>query len=494
MHNPKNNIRRTTTMRKRICLALLVCAMLTGCGGNTEIETEKSGSDTASESVETAPETEIWQNVPAGSYDGYGFRFLTTEENWGYWHMDVEEQTGDALDDAVFARNLAVEERLGVTITEKSLHYSKVMDEVKATILAGEDAYDAMTLMAYNLMTTAQQKMLLDTAALTEIRTDMPWWNGNAIRDMAIGPREYMMIGDVNLMFYESYYAVFFNKAVAEKFQIPDPYATVDEGKWTYDVYYSTAQAASTDVNGDGEWTADADTYGVAMHSNAGQSMILALGQSPLSRDADGYPVYSGLSEAFIDAYRKVMTLYTDKHTTVKSGTAGVEKVDGGYQGVFKTDRALYMMEVLGTLPELRDMESEFGIVVLPKADEGAAYASPVYHGAIGLCVPVTVSDADRCAVVLENLAAESYHTVRGVYYDVVLGSKLVRDEASVSSLDTILDSGRFEIAYVYNWGDMRAALEQNIGKGNADIASAFAKLSSKIESGIAGDIAIFNE
>ena len=127
-------------------------------------------------------------------------------------------------------------------------------------------------------------------------------------------------------------------------------------------------------------------------------------------------------------------------------------------------------------------------------ADESAAYASPVYHGAIGLCVPVTVADADRCAVVLENLSAESYHTVRSVYYDVVLGSKLVRDEASVASLDTILDSGRFEIGYVYNWGDMRAALEQNIGKGNADIASAFAKLSSKIESGIAGDIAIFNE
>ena len=222
--------------------------------------------------------------------------------------------------------------------------------------------------------------------------------------------------------------------------------------------------------------------------------MILALGQSPLSRDADRYPVYDGLSEAFIDAYRKVMTLYTDKHTTVKSGTAGVEKVDGGYQGVFKTDRALYMMEVLGTLPELRDMESEFGIVVLPKADEGAEYVSPVYHGAIGLCVPVTVSDADRTGVVLENLAAESNRTVRGVYYDVVLGSKLVRDEASVASLDTILDSGRFEIGYVYNWGDMRSALEQNIGKGNADIASAFAKISAKIESGIAADIAVFNE
>ena len=481
-------------MKKRIITALLLCAMLVGCGAETTDKETTGTADTAVDAAETVQETEIWDNVPAGSYDGYGFRFLTTEENWGYYRMDVEEQTGEVLDDAVFARNLAVEDRLGIVITETGLHYSKVMDEVKATVLASEDAYDAMTLMAYNLMTTAQQKMLLDTAALTEIRTDMPWWNGNAIRDMAIGPREYMMIGDINLMFYESYYAVFFNKAVAEKFQIPDPYATVDEGKWTYDVYYSTAQAASTDVNGDGEWTADADTYGVAMHSNAGQSMILALGQSPLSRDADGYPVYSGLSEAFIDAYRKVMTLYTDKHTTVKSGTAGVEKVDGGYQGVFKTDRALYMMEVLGTLPELRDMESEFGIVVLPKADEGAEYVSPVYHGAIGLCVPVTVSDADRTGVVLENLAAESNRTVRGVYYDVVLGSKLVRDEASVASLDTILDSGRFEIGYVYNWGDMRSALEQNIGKGNADIASAFAKISAKIESGIAGDIAVFNE
>ena len=481
-------------MKKRIITALLLCAMLAGCGAETTDKETTGTADTAVDAAETVQETEIWDNVPAGSYDGYGFRFLTTEENWGYYRMDVEEQTGEVLDDAVFARNLAVEDRLGIVITETGLHYSKVMDEVKATVLASEDAYDAMTLMAYNLMTTAQQKMLLDTAALSAIRTDMPWWNRNAIRDMAIGPREYMMIGDINLMFYESYYAIFFNKAVAEKFQIPDPYATVDEGKWTYDVYYSTAQAASTDVNGDGEWTADADTYGVAMHSNAGQSMILALGQSPLSRDADGYPVYSGLSEAFIDAYRKVMTLYTEKHTTVKSGTAGVEKVDGGYQGVFKTDRALYMMEVLGTLPELRDMESEFGIVVLPKADEGAEYVSPVYHGAIGLCVPVTVSDVDRTGVVLENLAAESNRTVRGVYYDVVLGSKLVRDEASVASLDTILDSGRFEIGYVYNWGDMRSALEQNIGKGNADIASAFAKISAKIESGIAADIAVFNE
>ena len=415
-------------MKKRIITALLLCAMLVGCGAETTDKETTGTADTAVDAAETVQETEIWDNVPAGSYDGYGFRFLTTEENWGYYRMDVEEQTGEVLDDAVFARNLAVEDRLGIVITETGLHYSKVMDEVKATVLASEDAYDAMTLMAFNLMTTAQQKMLLDTAALSAIRTDMPWWNGNAIRDMAIGPREYMMIGDINLMFYESYYAIFFNKAVAEKFQIPDPYMTVDEGKWTYDVYYSTAQAASTDVNGDGEWTADADTYGVAMHSNAGQSMILALGQSPLSRDADGYPVYDGLSEAFIDAYGKIMTLYTDGAVTVKNGTAGVEKVDGGYQGVFKTDRALYMMEVLGTLPELRDMESEFGIVVLPKADEGAEYVSPVYHGAIGLCVPVTVSDADRTGVVLENLAAESNRTVRGMYYDVVLGSKLVRD------------------------------------------------------------------
>ena len=481
-------------MKKRIITALLLCAMLVGCGAETTDKETTGTADTAVDAAETVQETEIWDNVPAGSYDGYGFRFLTTEENWGYYRMDVEEQTGEVLDDAVFARNLAVEDRLGIVITETGLHYSKVMDEVKATVLASEDAYDAMTLMAYNLMTTAQQKMLLDTAALTEIRTDMPWWNRNAIRDMATGPREYMMIGDINLMFYESYYAIFFNKAVAEKFQIPDPYATVDEGKWTYDVYYSTAQAASTDVNGDGAHTADADSFGVAMHSNAGQSMILALGASPLTRDNDGYPVYDGLSEAFIDAYGKIMTLYTDGAVTVKSGTAGVEKVDGGYQGVFKTDRALYLMEVLGTLPELRDMESEFGIVVLPKADEGAEYVSPVYHGAIGLCVPVTVSDADRTGVVLENLAAESNRTVRGVYYDVVLGSKLVRDEASVASLDTILDSGRFEIGYVYNWGDMRSALEQNIGKGNADIASAFAKISAKIESGIAADIAVFNE
>ena len=140
-------------MKKRIITALLLCAMLVGCGAETTDKETTGTADTAVDAAETVQETEIWDNVPAGSYDGYGFRFLTTEENWGYYRMDVEEQTGEVLDDAVFARNLAVEDRLGIVITETGLHYSKVMDEVKATVLASEDAYDAMTLMAFNLMT-----------------------------------------------------------------------------------------------------------------------------------------------------------------------------------------------------------------------------------------------------------------------------------------------------------------------------------------------------
>lgn len=474
--------------------SLLLISTAASCSSSSDAETTKANdSQPQSEGASTEAETEVWDDVPSGSYDGYNMRFLVTEEGFGYWHVDSSEQSGDVLGDAVYERNRTVEDRLGITITEESQPYSTVMDKVKSTILAGEDAYDAMTLMAYNIMTTAQENMLVDVSGLDSIDLTKPWWNSTAISDMAFGSSKFMLIGDIHLMFYESYYSIMFNKTVVEKYGIEDPYALVSDHKWTYDTMYSTASEACADLNGDGSMTPDSDSYGICMHSNAGQSMMVAMNASPISRGSDGYPQYTGLSERFVSAYEKVVTLFNDQNCTASNQTKGMNKVSGGYIQMFKEDRSLYLVEVLGTLPDLRDMESEFGVVVMPKFDESdEGYISPVYHGAIGVCIPATNSDPDRTAVILENLAAESNKTVRGVYYDVVLGSKLVRDEKSTESLDVILGGGRFEIAYVYNWGEMRGLLETNIVKDVTDIASQFAQIESQIQSQIADDAAYF--
>ena len=59
----------------------------------------------------------------------------------------------------------------------------------------------------------------------------------------------------------------------------------------------------------------------------------------------------------------------------------------------------------------------------------------------------------DRSGVILENLAAESYRTVRPEYFQVLLESKYVRDPESLNNMKMLFDSEtRFEIEHVYAW------------------------------------------
>ena len=50
---------------------------------------------------------------PSEKFDGYEFTFFSADTQFGcYVRMDFDEQTGDRLDDAVYARNRRVEEKI----------------------------------------------------------------------------------------------------------------------------------------------------------------------------------------------------------------------------------------------------------------------------------------------------------------------------------------------------------------------------------------------
>ncbi len=474
---------------------LLLAASMIACGSAAGDEKEpQTGSGNAD--TETAVVTEDPYKLPEADFSGAEINFLVTEEGWGYWHVNETESTGDVLPDAVYQRNRAVEDALGVTITESFEHYSTVYETASNSILAGEDTYDAMTLFAYKIMTGAMDGMMLDVSAYSVLDFTQPWWNKAAIDDMAMGDKRFMMIGDIHLMFYESYYAMMFNQDLISKYDLEDPYALVAEGKWTYDQLYALSRAVAQDLNGDSKMTPTDDQYGVCMHQNSGQSMILAMGGMLTERDADGIPVYTGAAEPFVNAFNKVAALYNDKELVMTNATPGAQNVIsdiGSYNQVFVDGRSLFLTEVVGTLSELRSMDSNFGIVVMPKSSEADAYISPVYHNAIGLCIPVTNTEAEMTATVLEALAIKSHQLVRPVYYETVLGSKLTRDEASVQSLDTVFKSGRFEPAYVYGWGDITDTVYRAITSGS-DVVSKLEKVEKKINTQYNNTIEAFVE
>jgi len=134
-----------------------------------------------------------------------------------------------------------------------------------------------------------------------------------------------------------------------------------------------------------------------------------------------------------------------------------------------------------------RGMESDFGILPLPKYDENQDnYYSVVnpYTGAL-LGVPKSADDFERVSVILEALAAEGKYTLQPAYYDVVLQRKYTRDEESGEMLDLIFGSRVYDVGAVYAFGGVFLDFIALCNRSNRDIVSYYDKKSAAMEKAI---------
>ena len=106
-------------MKKSISLVLLAAmlASLAACGSGTadagnDTTSSAAQSDGMSAADETVPEETL--DLPSDlNYDGYVFRIFSRQTP-ALEQVYAAEENGDKLNDAVYMRNMAVEEKLGV--------------------------------------------------------------------------------------------------------------------------------------------------------------------------------------------------------------------------------------------------------------------------------------------------------------------------------------------------------------------------------------------
>ena len=115
-------------MKKRMITICVLAAMLLSCAscGSTETgndETTKSGGTDTTVGDTTAEPTEYDKYpLPEKDMEGFNLRFCNYDDSWLTWTiktLDVEEENGDKLNDAVYARNRRVEEKYNCQITEE---------------------------------------------------------------------------------------------------------------------------------------------------------------------------------------------------------------------------------------------------------------------------------------------------------------------------------------------------------------------------------------
>ena len=136
-------------MKKTIVMLLLASMLLSlaACGGADKDKETETGTDTADTTAQGESETETEKADPLAGLDvidmeGYTFRQLIRNDDLYVADMIAEEQTGELVNDAVYRRNMEVEERYNCNFTyTRSSDANSDMD-AKPGIIAGDDAFD----------------------------------------------------------------------------------------------------------------------------------------------------------------------------------------------------------------------------------------------------------------------------------------------------------------------------------------------------------------
>lgn len=485
--------------------AILSAGALVSCsGGKENPNTPGTSAPTSGAADTTAPSggedttpgttarSEAKDNLPADlKFDGETINVIYRNEEWyANWDMIGTDNSGDIIWDAIWQRNINVEERFGITLNIQpttATGLNNVANELKQLVFAGSDEYDIICSTAN---TTVQQSLypyLYELSEMENLDITQPWWRTAGIGELSFDGKHYRyLMGDNTLNDYLKCGVVFYNKDIYEASSggsADAMYQTVLDGEWTYDKLAELTEAAYSDANGSGAEDAG-DTFGLMLpkgYAEATLHMVYGCDIETYKRGDDGLPDLSVFNNEHTIAI-------IDKLNQICHQTKGVYLSDKSIDqspSYFAENNSLFWTGRLSNAVSavMREMESDYGVLPMPKFDkEQKDYITLIHTSATVTCVPksVSASRASMIGAVLEGWASEAYRTVITPFIESALKLKYSRDALSGQVIDIVFENP--EISFVAMYGAnmnnvIDTAVLNLISAGKNNFSSVMAKL-----------------
>ena len=462
---------------------LLLAPAFAGCGEKTPPDIPAPAPDTTTdapasgETVTTEPETTVLDAVPVLDFGGASFRTIAQP---GMMDFYTEEETGEIVNDAVFARNRAAEERFSIVIEPtREENYNMISSIITAAVQSGSDDFDLVLGQMYKTGQDALRGLFANWNTIPYVQLDNPWYTKN-VQDASVKDLLYMIESDLVLSYAAQTWMLLYNKTKAADYGMTeDLYQTVRDGAWTLDHLIELTEGAYDDLDGDGVRGPN-DFFGFGSTPNGCMlaAFLYACDTRLVTLDADANVTQQLGDERSIDLLNRLAVLFTTSPGTWMKGDAKT-RVDMFPRGNYLF-QPMYAGDLLGLMREFSD---DFGVLPLPKYDaEQKEYYTVVDGGANILSVLKTAEHRDMIGAVTEVMSAESYRTVIPAYCDSALSMKGVRDRDSSEMMRLILDSRAIDFGYLYDgWNGWVMKLPDMITRPQT-IASTFKKGSAAIQ------------
>ncbi|MCL2813351.1 MAG: hypothetical protein FWD23_01995 [Oscillospiraceae bacterium] len=443
-----------------------------------DLETDISDGQTSA----PVPEETTEHNFPENDYGGFEFRILARDNNWDRMEVDFDESQSDPIYDAVYRRNLAVEELYNVKITG-ILTTGDIYGMVTKSYNANDHAYDLVLASMADSARLGREGFLRSFTDIRGIDIKNSWWDRNIYNDLSLNGNIYFMTGDMNVRDNDNIWIVLFNKKLLQDLNLESPYELVKNGRWTFDKMAEMGKAAVHDMNGDGIFNEE-DRYGLITTTEGGKNFFYAAGLKVIEKNSAGELDLALMSEHSQNAIDKINEIFNRENLTfykVKSWEQA--------ENMFAENHGLFYGEIVTHIINLRHMETDFGILPTPKYNEEQKnYYTHIASNGTALTMPNIIPDEERTGNIIEALGYYGQKYLTPAFNEVALVSKYSRDDESAEMLDIIWNSVRYDFGYLFNIGGMsdittslisrdapenlQATYEKNLDRAQKDIAS----------------------
>ena len=225
-----------------LLVLIFIAALILGACSDAP---QESGAETSAADETAAPETEndsLTDDLPGLDFDGADYTVLCRSEQ--EYEVYTEEQSGDTVNDAVYSRNRAVEDRFNINIKAHSTpgywtYREDFMRTLSNAVMAGEGAFDLVVGYEAYLVNAISKNLFMNIYNAEYINTEKDYYFQDAIKELTVYGSLYFLVSDYCLTMWEDLYVMYFNKKLAENFSISDPYQLVRDGAWTIDTLIS---------------------------------------------------------------------------------------------------------------------------------------------------------------------------------------------------------------------------------------------------------------
>ena len=506
--SPNREAKRKMNAFKRmmaLMLAILMLASIVACGGKTEdpaATTTAQGGDAADTTTAATEQTYADPKDDPANYDANGYWKDDLPEDLNFngdvvsvlnWkaeenEFEILEQTGTLVDDAIYQRNMNIEERLGVDLTFTQIEGSNsyiadFAQYVQQSYQSGSRDYDIIPTYSRTAAVLSTRGLYYNMNEIDDnyINLEQPWWPDCITDTVTIGDAIYFITGDCSTNVLHMMYTIWINKDLIKEYQLEDPYTLVRNKQWTLDKLFELTANTYQDLNNNGQEDAN-DFFGFvgvdygmdAFYTGSGLRLVDLAGDDFMIISPD----YS--SEKTVDL--------VDKLGAVCTGTDW--NISGDNTTIFQQERALFCQNrTYYAKRYLLEVDFSYGLVPTPMWDlEQENYISVLANPITlyGIMADVEENRLSEATAVIECWGSEGYRLTTPALFETNMKLKYSETSDESEMFDIVHNTINLDLGRVFS-KDLQymSEIPSKAAAAGAAWASRLAQYKKPLEAGL---------